>query len=251
VHSYCCICCFHWQTRQFTASFEGFRGGVEISNSDLRVAVSSLDKPEHTNSSLWLTRTHVMEKKGNDVGGRARYVLHVETWRSAVRFTPSLLYAWRNNPDTRWIGDRGNGSWLWGGGEGPREDRNFSLPGIVRNYRFVWSADSMLTSSNDPVTQLTLFHHYLEWNCTPNESGHSDPHWKKHRYYKWQLFRPCDHVLNSDTPHFHWEQNIFGSENSYSNHTKLLEFTNEYIYCNFTTYNAQINVIIMPLKLCA
>jgi hypothetical protein len=66
-----------------------------------------------------------------------------------------------------------------------------------------------------------------------------------------ELFRPCDHVLNSDTPHFHWEQNIFGSENSYSNHANLLEFTNEYIYCNSTTYNAQINVIIMRLKLCA
>jgi len=42
-----------------------------------------------------------MEKNVNDVGGRARYVLNVETWRSAVRFTPSLLYAWGNNPDSR------------------------------------------------------------------------------------------------------------------------------------------------------
>jgi len=50
---------------------------------------------------------------------------------------------------------------VWGGGV-PREDRNLSLLGIVRNYAFVRSADSMLTSSNDPVTELTLFHQYLE-----------------------------------------------------------------------------------------
>jgi len=45
---------------------------------------------------------------------------------------------------------------------GPTEDKNLSLPGIVRNYTFVRSAEPMLTSSNDPVTELTLFHHYLE-----------------------------------------------------------------------------------------
>jgi len=133
----------------------------------------------------------------------------------------------------------------------PREDRNFSLSGIVRNFTFVRSADTMVTPSNDLVTELTLLHEYLEWKCTPNKRGHSDPHWQKHCYYKWQLFSPCEHVLNSDTPHFHSERNIFGSEYSYANHTKLLEFTNEYIYCNFATYNAQINVMIMRLQQCA
>jgi len=174
----------------------------------------------------------------------ARYVLNAETWwRSAVCFTPTLLYAWGNKPDSRWMGD----GVMVGGSQ--RIQKSFAAWNRPY-YTFVRSADSMLTSSNDPVTQLTLFHHYLEWNCTPNESGHSDPHWMQHCYYKWQLFSQCDYVLNSHTPHFHWERNIFGSENSYSNHTKLLEFTNGYICCNFTAYNAQINVIIMRLKLC-
>jgi len=41
-----------------------------------------------------------------------------------------------------------------------------------------------------------------------------------------ELFSLCEQVLNSDTPHFHCERNILGPENSYANHTKLLEFTN-------------------------
>ena len=87
----------------------------------------------------------------------ARYVLNVNTWSSAVCFTATLPYAWRDNADSRRIDDGGDG---WEGV--PTENRTLSLSGIVCNYTFVRPADSMLTSNNEPVTELTLFHHYLE-----------------------------------------------------------------------------------------